>query len=123
MSNLKEELRLLKAQEKEVKAKIAECEQSLINQHKIELQETLDSKPEPYGDVTIGDLLFKIPKNVKWDTEALLSIAATLNDPEAYIDYKLTVQESVYKTLPLELKAAFGKARSIKPGKINVSLK
>lgn len=117
----------LKKVKKHIEAKIAACEQSLLNQHKIEIEETLASKDEPYGDVTIGNVKFKVPKYVKWEQKELINvqneIIAQGGNPHDWIDYKMSVSETKFKALPDILKNKFDKARKVTSGKINVSIK
>lgn len=114
-------------QKERLEQQIAECEQSLLSQHHIEIEESLASKDEPYGDVTIGKIKFKIPKYIKWDNVGLLEIAAEISaqggNPHDWINYKLSVTEIAYKALPEILKDKFSRARKISGGKINISFK
>lgn len=123
LENLQYTLRNLQRQKKEVEAKIIEAEQLILNEYAAEIQGNLAAKDEPYGDVTIGDIKFKIPKYVKWDEAKLEKIAATLDNPTDYIDVKLSVSETSYKTLPENLKTVFSEARKVSSGKINISFK
>ncbi len=116
-------LKALRQEKQEIEKLIAECEQSILNKYQLEIEETLADKDEPYGDVTIGNIKFKIPKYIKWNTEKLEEIAAELDNPQEWIDYELSVSEAKFKTLPDILKDKFSKARSIKSGKINISFK
>lgn len=120
--NIKDRLIALKKVEAHIKKKILSCEQSLLNQHRIEIEETLSGREEPYGSITIGDITFKIPKYIKWDDEKLEEIALGLDKPRDYIDVKYSVSESKYKALPLELKELFEQARTVTSGKVNISL-
>ncbi len=120
-------LKALRQEKQEIEKLIAECEQSLLNQHQIEIEETLAAKDEPYGDVTIGNIKFKIPKYIKWDESELISIQDEIleqgGNPFDWIDYALSVSETKFKALPDILKDKFSKARSVKAGKINISFK
>lgn len=122
-NSLKEKLRSLRAERNIIETKIAECEQSLLNEHHIEIMESLASKDEPYGDVTIGDIKFKIPKYVKWDKAKLEEIALELDNPQDYIDYSLSVSETKLKMMPDYLKSRFTEARKVTAGKININFK
>ncbi|QDP62922.1 MAG: hypothetical protein Unbinned5081contig1002_27 [Prokaryotic dsDNA virus sp.] len=125
--SIKEQLKALKEQKKDIEGKIAECEQSLLNEHQIEIKETLESRDEPYGDITIGDIKFKVPKYVKWDQKSLIEvqnkIIANGGNPHDLIDYKMSAKESVLKTLSEETQKLVGKARKVTSGKISISFK
>lgn len=120
---MKEILKELYRQKKEIDKEISEVEQLVLNEYEAEIQGNLAAKEEPFGDITIGDVKFKIPKYVKWDEGKLEEIALTLDNPKDYIDVKLSVTETTYKTLPETLKAMFEKARKVSSGKINISFK
>lgn len=124
---MKEQLKELYAQREQLLIKIQECEQSLINENHIELEDSLNSKPEPYGDVSIGDIKFNIPKYVSWNNDKLFDLAAEISeqggDPLDWIDTKLSVSETKYKAMPDILKAKFEAARTVKAGKINIKFK
>jgi hypothetical protein len=106
---------------KHINDKIAKIEQSLVNQHKLELEE------KEFGQVTIGNLVFNKPKYVKWDNDLLFGlaneIAASGGDPYQWIECKLSVGENKYNALPDILRAKFETARSITGGKINIKVK
>jgi len=104
-------LKALRQEKQEIEKLIAQCEQSILNKYQIELEEELDSRNEPYGDVTIGNIKFKVPKYIKWDTERLFDIAAELDNPQDWIDYSLSVSEAKFKALPDILKDKFSKDR------------
>lgn len=112
-----EELRSLKEQEKLLKEKILQVEQSLLNEYHNEL-EGLE-----YGSRTVGDIVFKFPKNITWDSDKLEDIARTLENPRDYIDLKLSVSETTFNALPANLQTLFKSARTVKPGKVNISFK
>ena len=67
------------------------------------------------------DVKHTIPKTVKWDTPKLLNVAAQLSteniDPYQYIDFKLSIPERSYDTLPLKVKQLVRDARTEKHGK------
>lgn len=114
---LVEELRALKREKKLLEEKILQAEQSLLNEYQKDL-EGLE-----YGSKTIGDIVFKFPKNVSWDTDKLEQIASTIENPRHYIDMKLSVSETTFSTLPESLRVLFEAARTVKSGKVNITLK
>lgn len=123
MKDLQEELTELLRKKHAIEQKIKKVKQSLFNQHKIEIEEALEAKEEPYGDVTIGDVTFKMPKNVRWDQEKLFNLACSLPNPKDWVDFKLSVTETKFKAMPHYLKDSFKKARSIKGGTLSIKLK
>lgn len=93
----------------------------------------LKDKPEPYGSVSIDDGNFKISfdfeKKVKWDESKLRDIGADItanwegDDPNNYIDVKMSVSETKYKAWPPMLKKVFDPARTVSNGTTKVTLK
>lgn len=71
--------------------------------------------------VVVGsyDIKCVVQKQVKWDNEKLKAIASDLverrENPEEYIDCKLSVREFAYKNWPKSLQKIFEPAREVTP--------
>lgn len=71
------------------------------------------------GDFTV---IADLPKSVSWDQKKLISAVATLRDdwmedPNEYIDTKLTVSETKFKAWPKKIRALVEPARTVGCGK------
>lgn len=68
-----------------------------------------------------------IPVTVKWDQDCLRGIAKRIqaegDNPESYIDYKLSVKEASYKAWPEQMQKIFVPARTISLGKTRLEVK
>lgn len=66
------------------------------------------------------DVKVTIPKNVKWDQDALENAPCGLIE---HIDYKMSISENTYKALPDDLKAYATDARTEGMGKAKFEIK
>jgi len=75
------------------------------------------------GDFTV---VADLPKRVDWNQEKLVQIAANIadsgEDPDEFIDTKLTVSERKYGALPEAWRKGFEPARTVKTGTLKVTL-
>lgn len=69
---------------------------------------------------------YELPKKVSWSQKQLNEIAARIvaagEQPEAYVDIKLTVPESRYNNWPPALREQFADARTVEPAKPSFTL-
>jgi len=75
------------------------------------------------GDFTV---VADLPKRIDWNQEQLARIAANIadsgEDPDEFIDTKLTVSERKYGALPEAWRKGFEPARTVKTGTLKVTL-
>lgn len=75
------------------------------------------------GDYTV---VADLPKRVDWNQEKLVQIAANIadsgEDPAEFIDTKLSLSERKYGALPEAWRKGFEPARTVKVGKLKVTL-
>lgn len=90
----------------------------------------LRASERDFGTVHIADgplrIKFELPKKVSWSQKQLTEIAGRIvaagEQPEAYLDIKLTVPESRYNNWPPALRQQFADARTAEPGKPSFTL-
>lgn len=91
----------------------------IIEANKDGIAAALRSKDDPFGTVTIENIKFNVPKQVKWDQDKLehlyKEIGETANE---YIKIKYDVSESAYKAWPSVIKEQFEPARTVNTGSI-----
>lgn len=67
------------------------------------------------------EIRIEVPKNVSWDQGKLASAFETIRswgeNPADYVETKLSVSETSYKTWPPAIRDLFTPARTVKPGK------
>ena len=91
----------------------------------------LADKVKPQGSTTVeyegSKVTVTIPVTVKWDQDCLRGIAKRIqaegDNPESYIDYKLSVKEASYKAWPEQMQKIFVPARTISLGKTRLEVK
>lgn len=91
----------------------------------------LADKVKPQGSTTVeyegSKVTVTIPVTVKWDQDLLRGIAKRIqaegDNPESYIDYKLSVKEASYKAWPEQMQKIFVPARTISLGKTRLEVK
>ena len=91
----------------------------------------LADKVKPQGTTTVeyegSKVTVTIPVTVKWDQDLLRGIAKRIqaegDNPESYIDYKLSVMEASYKAWPEQMQKIFVPARTISLGKTRLEVK
>ncbi|WP_363324840.1 hypothetical protein [Eleftheria terrae] len=71
-------------------------------------------------------ITFELPKRVKWDQQQLHQLAERIvaggEKVEHYIDAKLSVSETKFKSWPPSLQEQFAPARAVEPGKASITL-
>lgn len=93
--------------------------------------EDLKKEVKPQGSTTVeyegSKVTVTIPVTVKWDQGLLHGIAKRIqaegDNPESYIDYKLSVKEASYKAWPEQMQQVFIAARTISLGKTRLEVK
>ncbi|WP_247424182.1 hypothetical protein [Ralstonia pseudosolanacearum] len=93
-------------------------------------REELRASERDFGTVHIADgplrIKYELPKKVSWSQKQLNEIAARIaaagEQPEAYVDIKLTVPESRYNNWPPALREQFAHARTVEPAKPSFTL-
>ncbi|MEZ0190916.1 hypothetical protein AB9X41_16955 [Ralstonia solanacearum] len=89
-------------------------------------REALRASERDFGTVHIADgplwIKYECPKKVSWSQKRLNEIAAAGEQPEAYVDIKLTVPESRYNNWPPALREQFADARTVEPAKPSFTL-
>ncbi|WP_241163254.1 hypothetical protein [Ralstonia solanacearum] len=93
-------------------------------------REALRASERDFGTVHIADgplrIKYELPKKVSWSQKRLNEIAARIvaagEQPEAYVDIKLTVPESRYNNWPPALREQFAAARTVEPAKPSFTL-
>lgn len=91
----------------------------------------LENKVKPIGSTTVdyegSRVTVTIPVTVKWDQDKLRDIAERIrtegDNPESYIDYKLSVKETSYKAWPGKMQKIFVPARTVSIGKTRLEVK
>lgn len=109
---------------KKVIAIIEEWKERLTVIDSVILESVKDSIPH-MGSKTVeyegSKIIITVPKKVTWDQPTLKQIAVKIqlsgDDPEKYIDYKLNVTETSYKTWSHEMQIVFMPARTVSTGK------
>lgn len=111
------------------------CEIRALQDELDELDENilaqLKDKVKPLGSTTTEfegtKVTVTIPVTVKWDQDCLRGIAKRIqaegDNPESYIDYKLSVKEASYKAWPEQMQKIFVPARTISLGKTRLEVK
>ena len=92
--------------------------------------EQIKDQVKDQGSTTVRNNGYKITVNIpmrtSWDEGRLREIAERIrgagDDPEEYIQYKLSVPESKYKAFPGAVRQIFEPARTIKPGKRSIKV-
>ncbi|RIJ86612.1 hypothetical protein RSP822_08950 [Ralstonia solanacearum] len=93
-------------------------------------REALRASERDFGTVHIADgplrIKYECPKKVSWSQKRLNEITARIvaagEQPEAYVDIKLTVPESRYNNWLPALREQFADARTVEPAKPSFTL-
>lgn len=104
--------------------------QSRVEEIEDQIFEAVKDQVKDQGATTIRNnghkITVTIPMRTSWDEKKLREIAerirAANDDPEQYIQYKLSVPESKYKAFPDAVRQIFEPARTVKPGKRNIKV-
>lgn len=119
----------LLAERQETAKKIEEL-QARLEELNDAIYEKVKDRVKDQGSTTINEAGYKvvvtIPQRVSWDEKKLRQVAENIrqhgDDPEEYIQYKLSVPESKYKNFPEQIRQVFEPARTIKPGKRSIKV-
>lgn len=95
-----------------------------------EIFSLVQDKVKPQGSTTLEQdgikITVTIPMRTSWDENKLREIAAKISshgdNPEDFIQYKLSVPETKYKNFPEPVRNLFEPARTIKPGKKQIKV-
>ena len=95
-----------------------------------EIFSLVQDKVKPQGSTTLEQdgikITVTIPMRTSWDENKLREIAAKISshgdNPEDFIQYKLSVPETKYKNFPEPVRNLFEPARTIKPGKKQITV-
>ncbi|MFW5908025.1 MAG: DUF7173 family protein [Desulfosalsimonas sp.] len=117
------------AERQETAKKIEEL-QARLEELNDAIYEKVKDRVKDQGSTTINEAGYKvvvtIPQRVSWDEKKLRQVAENIrqhgDDPEEYIQYKLSVPESKYKNFPEQIRQVFEPARTIKPGKRSIKV-
>jgi hypothetical protein len=63
------------------------------------------------------EVISNVPKRVEWDTDKLNELARDLDGAEHWIDFKLSVSEKKYTSMPPAIRKIIDAARTLKHGK------
>lgn len=104
--------------------------QSRVEELEDQIFEAVKDQVKSQGSTTIKNnghkITVTIPMRTSWDEKQLREIAERIkgggDDPEQYIQYKLSVPESKYKAFPDAVRQIFEPARTIKPGKRSIKV-
>lgn len=105
-------------------------EQQIVTKNHVNISNQLDPNYGT-GSASITTLNNKVtlnyPKKVTWDNEKLSdiwdAIIASGQDPQEYIDRKLSVSETRYKNMPSIYRGEFEDARTVEAGNPTFSIK
>jgi len=123
MQELVKEKQAIQQQVDAMKTRLEEIDEEIFS--------LVQDRVKPQGSTTIEQdgikLTVTIPMRVSWDESKLRGIAdmirAANDDPEQYIQYKLSVPESKYKAWPEQIQNLFMPARTVTPGKRKIEVK
>jgi uncharacterized protein (UPF0128 family) len=104
--------------------------QGRVEEIEDQIFEAIKDQVKDHGSTTIRNnghkITVTIPMRTSWDEKKLREIADKIrsanDDPEQYIQYKLSVPESKYKAFPDAVRQIFEPARTVKPGKRNIKV-
>ena len=123
MANLIQERQNALKKIKELQDRVEELDDQIFEQVKDQVKDQGSTTIEHEG----CKLTVTIPMRTSWDESKLRQIAENIrahgDDPEQYINYKLSVPESKYKALPDQVQKVFEPARTVKPGKRKLEVK
>lgn len=112
----------LAARQKELAAEKASLEAELVRRYPVAPDFTGTDNRED-GDYKVK---IEVPKKVDWDAggliEACHQFEATGFDPREFVDFKPSVTETKFKTVPERFRKLLEPARTVTPGKVKITL-
>jgi hypothetical protein len=120
-----DELRLLEANIKLLKAQKADMEQALATMFEDDIRDKLSGKDYGCGTATIKTddykLKFTVSKKVKYDQSKLPDIEQMIanagDKPERYMKREYKISENDFKQWPLDIQKVFEGVRTVEPSK------
>ena len=117
----------------DVQTILQDIEEAICEQVADQLQLKRDFEKQSTGSVSViidgMEVKSVVPKRVSWDSAALEEIFTEieLDDPGfnimEWVDFKITIPETKYKQMPVDLRSKVDKAREVKHGKEKIELK
>jgi len=122
MQELVQEKQEISTQMEKMKNRLEEIDDEIFS--------LVQDRVKPQGSTSLEQdgikLTVTIPMRASWDEKKLREIASKISahgdNPEDFIQYKLSVPETKYKNFPEQVRNLFEPARTIKPGKKQIKV-